>query len=96
LKNSKIQFVKQKKLDHRVLAYQRDMQEKKGINNAKKLFLIDNIPSDNWIRTLLDPVQPKYFFPMFDYMFEILKQTNNLEKYKCINGNLLIPLDGTG
>jgi hypothetical protein len=38
------------------LAYQRDMQDKKGTNNAKSLFLIDNIPSDNWIRTLLDPV----------------------------------------
>jgi hypothetical protein len=37
------------------LAYQRDMQDKKGTNNAKSLFLIDLIPSDNWIRTLLDP-----------------------------------------
>jgi hypothetical protein len=33
---------------------------------------------------------------MFDYVFEILKQTNQLDKYKSINDNLLIPLDGTG
>jgi len=72
------------------------MQDKKGANNAKSLFLIDNIPSDNWIRTLLDPVPPESFFPMFDYVFEMLKQLGYLDKYKSINNNLLIPLDGTG
>ena len=45
------------------LAYQRDMQDKKRANNAKSLFLIDNIPSDNWIRTLLDPVPPADLYP---------------------------------
>ena len=78
------------------LSFQRDMQEKKGTSNAKSLFLIDNIPSDNWIRTLLDPVPPEYFYPMFDSIFEILQQTNQLNKYISINDNLLIPLDGTG
>jgi len=78
------------------LSYQRDMQEKKGANNAKSLFLIDQIPSDNWIRTLLDPVPPESIFPMFDYVFEALKQSGYLEKYKSINANLLITLDGTG
>jgi hypothetical protein len=78
------------------LAYQRDMQNKKGTNNAKSLFLINQIPSDNWIRTLLDPIPPEYFYPRFDYVFEILKPSNHLNKSKSINDNLLIPLDGTG
>jgi len=78
------------------LAHQRDMQEEKGINNAKSLFFIEKIPSDNWVRTLLDPVPPEFIFPIFDYIFERLKQTGYLEQYKNINDNLLIPLDGTG
>jgi len=39
------------------LAYQRDMQRKKGKNNAQGLFGIEQIPSDGQIRNLLDPVE---------------------------------------
>ena len=40
------------------LAHQRDMQRKKGHNNAQSLFKITRIPSDGQIRNLLDPVEP--------------------------------------
>ena len=41
------------------LAHQRDMQRKKGQNNAQGLFGVRRIPSDAQIRNLLDPVEPR-------------------------------------
>ena len=71
------------------------MQEQKGRNNAMSLFLVKKIPSDNWIRKLLDLVSPTEVFPIFSYIFNALYETEHLSRFKSINGNLLIPLDGT-
>ncbi|MGB7312271.1 MAG: ISNCY family transposase, partial [Nodosilinea sp.] len=40
------------------LAYQRMMEGRKGKSNAQSLFGVHQIPSDNQIRNLLDPVSP--------------------------------------
>ena len=42
------------------LAHQRDMQRRKGQNNAASLFGLDEVPSDPQIRNLLDPVAPEH------------------------------------
>ena len=42
------------------LAHQRDMQRRKGQNNASSLFSLDQVPSDPQIRNLLDPVSPDH------------------------------------
>ncbi len=38
------------------LAHQRDLKLRKGRSNAENLFGLDDIPSDNQIRNLFDPV----------------------------------------
>jgi hypothetical protein len=73
------------------LAWLRYMQEQKGLNNAQSLFLVKRIPSDNWVRTLLDPVSPSEVFPIFSYIFNALYETEHLSRFKSINGNLRIP-----
>ena len=45
------------------LTFQRNMQEQKGKNNAKTLFDIDKVPTDNHIRDVLDGVDIKRTFP---------------------------------
>ena len=40
------------------LAYQQDMERRRGRNNARSLFGVEQIPSDGQIRNLLDPVEP--------------------------------------
>jgi len=45
------------------LAYQRTMEGNKGRSNAQTLFGIHQIPSDNHIRDLLDPVKSAFIFP---------------------------------
>src|SRR2546422_8678003 len=57
------------------LAYQRDMQARKGKSNAHTLFGLEEIPTDNQIRALLDPVSPELVFPLFDQGLVILEQT---------------------
>jgi hypothetical protein len=46
------------------LAHQEEMKRRKGSSNAESLFEMVNIPSDNHIRGLLDPVLPKQLAPM--------------------------------
>jgi len=41
------------------LSWQRDMEKKKGKNNARNLFEIGRISSDEQIKNLLDPVSEK-------------------------------------
>jgi hypothetical protein len=47
------------------LAHQRHLAEGHGRSNCQTLFGIDKIPTDNHIRTLLDPVPPAHLFPIF-------------------------------
>jgi len=77
------------------LAHQKTMQSAKGHNNASSLFKIKTIPSDNHIRDLLDPVSPEAIFPVFDKIFDVLVEMQYIESFRFLDGQLLIPLDGT-
>ena len=77
------------------LAYQKSMEQNKGNNNARTLFGIENIPCDNQIRALLDPVPAGYVFPVFDQTFKMLIETKEIDKFRSFNRDLLIALDGT-
>jgi hypothetical protein len=76
------------------LAHQQQMQETKGKNNATSLFQVANIPSDNQIRNLLDPLNPSEFSTIFELAFDYLSQAGHLDNYRNINDTLLIALDG--
>lgn len=76
------------------LSHQTRMQEASGRSNAQSLFQIKDIPSDNQIRNLLDPVSPSQVAPMFDFVFNGLNSIGYFEHYRSINKNILIALDG--
>ena len=77
------------------LDFQRTLQVAKGCNNALTLFGITQIPSDNQIRNLLDPVPPAEVLPVFAAVVEELRHGAHLEPYRCIDGDLLVAMDGT-
>ncbi|MGB3308843.1 MAG: ISNCY family transposase, partial [Nodosilinea sp.] len=77
------------------LAYQRMMEGRKGKSNAQSLFGVHQIPSDNQIRNLLDPVSPEQIFPVFEDILQVLEQQGPLESFRSLAGTLLIALDGT-
>lgn len=77
------------------LAFQQAMEKSKGQSNAQTLFQMQQTPCDNRIRTLLDPVTPDYMFPVLNTIFDALHEGGHLKPFRCLDGQLLIALDGT-
>jgi hypothetical protein len=77
------------------LNFQRNMQNQAGRNNAKSLFNVDNIPSDNHIRDVLDDIGIDKLQPMFDRIYKLLLKKKTLDKYQYFDNTLMILLDGT-
>jgi hypothetical protein len=77
------------------LEYQRRLQHTKGQNNAHTLFNVEQIPCDNQVRTLLDPIAPSYLDPVFVEVFERLEQHRMLAHFRVLGDQLLVALDGT-
>ena len=77
------------------LAHQRDMQRKKGQNNAQSLFGVTEIPSDGQIRNLLDPVDPMDLGEPFWQVWARLQASEELAGYRGIGDTWLISLDGS-
>ena len=69
------------------------MQKAKGKSNAQTLFIMDQIPSDNHIRDLMDVVHPSYVFPMFSYIFDGLNALGYLEEFSRFHAGAWEPGD---
>jgi len=77
------------------LAHQKSMAQNKGHDNARSLFGIHQIPTDNHIRDLLDGVEPALVFPVFYEIKRALEKGKHLSRFRSFNKNFLIALDGT-
>ena len=77
------------------LSYQQAMLQSQGKNNAQSLFGIDQIPTDNQIRNLLDPIAPNALYSVFSTAFEELEKYDHLEAYRFFEDCFLLPIDGT-
>src|SRR5271169_1912586 len=54
------------------LSYQRALEKGHGRSNCQTLFGIGKIPSDNYIRKMLDEADPALLQPCFDRLKELL------------------------
>jgi hypothetical protein len=72
------------------LDYQCRMQRQLGKNNAQSLFGVHQIPSDNQIRNLLDPVPPDTLFPVFAEISEGLYHSGYLKPFRSLFNTLLV------
>jgi len=77
------------------LSSQQDMKRRKGQCNAESLFGMDQVPSDNQIRALLDPVAPSNLAPVFREVYHRLERAKVLNGYRSFRNNLLVVIDGT-
>jgi len=77
------------------LEYQRLLNQCQGHDNAQTLFGVEPIPCDNQICKLLDPIEPRYFAPVFFEVFAHLEQQRWLEPFRVLDHQLLVALDGT-
>src|SRR5262249_2875839 len=76
------------------LSYQQEIENEHSNNNARTLFGIEQIPSDNHIRQLLDEETPERLFPIFEAAFAGLEETGHLDNFRGYLGDLLIAFDG--
>ena len=77
------------------LAQQTALARGRGSSNCQSLFAMEKIPSDNHIRSMLDPVPPEILLPMFGETLKALDGGGGLEKFRRLGGHVLIALDGT-
>ena len=77
------------------LASQRDMRQKKGQSNAQTVFKIDKLATANHIRDTLDDVQPTELLPIYDAIFESLRERDVLAQFQGFAGTTGVALDGT-
>jgi len=64
-------------------------------DNFRSIYLLDRIPCDTQMRTILDPVNPADIRPLFSDVFRRLQRGKVLERFVYLNGHYLISLDGT-
>lgn len=77
------------------LSFQKAMEKSRGQSNARSLFQIDRIPSDNHIRQILDPIEPDNLFGLFDDLYEAFDGSGILKTMRAVHDTQLIALDGT-
>ena len=77
------------------LRFQRHMAQARGLNNARSLFQVERIPTDNHIRQTLAPVAPHHLFSLFDDLHKAFAQTGVLESMRAVGNTRLIAQDAT-
>ena len=76
------------------LAFQRDMKKKKKRSNAEMLFAIENVPCDQQVKNILDPLEASEIDSAYKWVLSELEVGDYLEEYKCIENTMPIALDG--
>ena len=74
------------------LAHQRHLAEGQGRSNCQTLFGMSAIPSDNYIRLMLDGAPTAAFDPLF---IKAVEAPDVLSPFKRLAGHILVALDGT-
>jgi hypothetical protein len=77
------------------LSFQRTLEKGQGRSNCQTLFGIEKIPSDNYIRDMLDGADPALLAPCFRRTEQLLLEPAMREAFGRLSGRTLIALDGT-
>ena len=74
------------------LGHQRALAEGHGRSNCETLFGMAAIPSDNYIRLMLDGASSATFDGLF---FKAIEAAGPLTQFQCLDGRVLVALDGS-
>src|SRR5258708_12221713 len=78
------------------LSYQRTLEKGHGRSNCQTLFGIDKIPSDNYIRDMLDEADPALLQPCFERLEQLLVEPAMRQAFGRLGARTLIAWDATG
>jgi len=77
------------------LSHQRSLEDERKTSNCQTLFGMAKIPTDNHIRSMLDPVHPSHLQSSFDQVVATLRTHGGMKEFERLGGRVLIALDGT-
>ena len=77
------------------LEHQRHLESREGRNNAESLFGLEQIPSIEQIRNILDQIAATGLFGVFDRVYQARGEQGYLKSSETLGSNLLVALDGT-
>jgi hypothetical protein len=77
------------------LSYQRALEKGHGRSNCQTLFGIGKIPSDNYIRDMLDVADPALLQPCFERLEKLLAEPPMRQAFGRLGGRTLVAWDGT-
>jgi hypothetical protein len=77
------------------LSFQRSLEKGRGRSNCQTLFGIEKIPSDNYIRDMLDAADPALLTPCFERLETLLAEPPLRQAFGRLGGRTLIAWDGT-
>jgi hypothetical protein len=77
-----------------VLNFQQAMKRKYRRCNLETLFGVKKIPTSNRIKGLLDDIEPSKLAPIMDCGIEIAKEQGVLDKYRVLDEEIPIAIDG--
>ena len=77
------------------LSFQRTLEKGQGRSNCQTLFGIAKIPSDNYIRDMLDLANPALLRPCFERVEHLLAEPPLRQAFGRLGGRTLIAWDGT-
>ena len=77
------------------LSYQRSLEEGRKTSNCHTLFGMAKIPTDNHIRSMLDPVHFSNLQSSFEQAIAELRGNGGMKPFQRLDGRALIALDGT-
>src|ERR1700704_4789278 len=77
------------------LSFQRRLEKGQGRSNCQTLFGIEKIPSDNYIRDMLDEADPALLAPCFGHLEALLVEPPLRQAFGRLGGRTLVAWDGT-
>jgi len=79
-----------------LLEFQRQMETLEQRNNLRSMFKVQNLPTDQGMRNVIDQVDTDAAFrPIFKDLFNKLQRGKHLEQYQTLPGKYLLNVDGT-
>jgi hypothetical protein len=77
------------------LSFQRALEKGQGRSNCQSLFGIEKIPSDKYIRDMLDEADPAQLAPCFERLEALLPEPPLRQAFGRLGGRTLVAWDGT-
>src|SRR5260370_16624889 len=77
------------------LSFQRALEKGQGRSNCQSLFGIEKIPSDNYIRDMLDEADPALLAPCFERLEPLLAEPPFRQAFGSLGATTLMACDRT-